>query len=205
MDAVAEAPVLTTNEAIAVSSSPLRAQYDAWAATMADIRAANPGIIVDIISPDRLNNGLTLEQIDSRWNELQKTAEPEMLELYEIWKDYLAMPRIVDTFADSGDGHKERRKFRLRENDRDPQSFDVLKANDWRMGNIAAVLGAVEFYEILNDDSNLEERHAAIFSEITDASDTDRKEIYSRMSKTQKADIATKVRNLAREVFFSAP
>lgn len=205
MDQVAEIQGVVKIEAAQVSESPLRAQYNAWSASMTEISANNPGVIKEIVAPDIVNNGLTLEEIDSRWNELEGTVEGDMLDLYEICKDYLVLPRIVDTFADSPDGSNERRKFRLKNKDIDPHYYDVLKASDLRLGPITGALGAVEFYGFFKDASNLLERQAAIISEITDADDPDRKEIYSRMSKDQKTDIAARVRGLAREVFFSEP
>lgn len=197
--------IVPTTETAPVTISPLRTQYNEWLTSIEDIQKDYPGIITDVISPDTLNRDLALEDIDRRWEVLQGSADPSILDFYEDFRDYLAMPRILDTFVDTEDGHNMRRDFRRKISTEHPNYYDIFKKNDIRLGPISAIIGLVELYGMVIDDEKIFEKHGVIFKELIDPNDPNSREIYSNLSKDKKITIAGQVRGLARELYFSDP
>lgn len=213
MDQIAETPVQTQPPSeIPTPADSLRQSYDNLRLQLDEIKTHNPETIVNITSPDELNGDMTLEQIEARWTQVsvqEKHPDEAVLLLYEGLRDYLVLPRIVDRFPNTPDGHTERRQFKKSLYAQNHDLFIASGRNDLRLNNIFQVLAVAEYYLVSsgNDSSDFYKKitteHSALFGLLTEENTPDSKETYSTKPLEQKIEIANRIRKFARTLYFS--
>ena len=180
----------------AVKESPSRAQYNKWLERINGIEKRYPSVILKKISPDELN-GLTLEEIDTLWEQISRNLDKETLELYEPLKHYLTLPRVIHVFPNTLAGDKQRNNFK-KQLEMNPEDYKAFLENDLPKNTIGQVLLAAELIAELRGDDDLSNKSDAIYKRVSG----DKIVLYTKTPIESKEAIANDTRALARSIIF---